>query len=138
MKKSKESNFKKNWRLFDAKDKVLGRLATELAIVLSGKDKIDYTPYLDKGDYAVVINAKAIKFSGKKETKKDYFRHSGFPGGLRVKTAAQIRSQRPELLLRHAIEGMLPKNKLARLMIKKLFIYQDNIHPHEDKFKAQD
>lgn len=136
MKKSKLSNSNKNWRLFDAKNKILGRLATELALVLSGKDKIDYAPYLDRGDYAVVINAKNIKFSGKKETKKEYFRHSGYPGGLRVKTATQIRSQRPELLLRHAVEGMLPKNKLARLMIKKLYIYQDNIHPHEDKFKV--
>ncbi len=137
MKNEKQNNQQRNWHLFDANKKVLGRLATQIAKILSGKDKVDYLPYLDKGDFVVVINAKEVSLSGKKETQKMYWRHSGYPGGLRSKTVQDTRDQKPEQLIRHAVIGMMPRNKLARQMIKKLFIYPGAEHPHQDKFKAQ-
>lgn len=134
MKNQKRNNKERDWHLFDAKNKVLGRLATEVATILSGKNKVDYLPYLDKGDFVVVVNAKAIMLSGKKENQKNYFRHSGYPGGLRSKTSRQIRDQKPEELVRHAVIGMLPKNRLARQMIKKLYVFPGSDHPYQDKF----
>ncbi len=133
MKNQNQEN--KNWHLLDAKDKILGRLATEIAKVLMGKDKPEYTPYLDKGDFVVVVNAAKVKLSGKKENQKTYFHHSGYPGGLRSKTAADVRAQKPEDLVRHAVVGMMPKNKLGKLMTKKLYVFPNIDHPYRDKFK---
>lgn len=121
-----------NPHLIDAKNKILGRLATGVAEILMGKNKGDYTPNLAKGDEVVVINAAKIVLSGKKEKQKIYWHHSGYPGGLRSQTASQIRSKRPEQLIRHAVLGMLPKNRLGKIMAKKL-----QIHAGEKPVTAQ-
>lgn len=134
MKNQKQNNQATVWHLFDAKSKVLGRLASEIASILSGKNKVDYVPYLDKGDFVVVINAKEIKVSGKKETQKLYYRHSGYPGGLRSRSVQDTRSEQPEQLIRHAVVGMLPKSRLARQMVKKLYVFSGKEHPYQDKF----
>ncbi len=130
-----QNNQDANWHLFDASEKVLGRLASEIASILSGKNKVDYVPYLDKGDFVVVVNAGKIKLSGKKENQKIYYRHSGYPGGLRSKSVKDTRNQQPEQLIRHAVAGMMPRNRLARQMIKKLYIFPQKDHPYQDKFK---
>ncbi|MDO8487307.1 MAG: 50S ribosomal protein L13 [Candidatus Curtissbacteria bacterium] len=129
-----QNNQAKAWYLFDAKSKVLGRLASEIASILSGKNKVDYVPYLDKGDFVVVINAKEIKVSGKKESQKLYYRHSGYPGGLKSKSVQDTREEQPEQLIRHAVVGMLPRNRLARQMVKKLYVFSGKDHPYQDKF----
>lgn len=130
----KSQPLKSNWRLIDAKNQPVGRLSTQIAHLLMGKNKPYYAPYLDCGDYVVVINAKDVAFSGKKETQKVYWRHSGYPGGLRSKTASQLRTTKPEEILKHAVVGMLPKNKLAREMLKKLYLYPTGDHPYKEKF----
>lgn len=134
MKTTREKEIQRQWHLIDAQGKILGRLASLIAHLLMGKNKPYYTPYLDCGDYVVVINASKILLSGKKESDKKYFRHSGYPGGFRVKTAAQIRAQKPEELIRHAVGGMLPKTKLGKIMTKKLFVFPASEHPYKDKF----
>ena len=120
----------------DAKNEVLGRISSEIAHILMGKNKQYYTPYLDCGDNVVVINASKVFLSAKKENQKIYYHHSGYPGGLRSRTAAQIRKQKPQDLIRHGVIGMLPKNKLGSEMLKKLFIYPGSEHPHKDKFES--
>ena len=135
MKNPKQNNQEKNWHLFDAKEKVLGRLAGQIAKILTGKDKVDYLPYMDKGDFVVVINAKEVRVTGKKEIQKKYYRHSGFPGGLRSKTVQDTREQNPQQLIRHAVIGMMPRNKLAHQMLKKLYVFPGNEHPYQDKIK---
>lgn len=131
----KNDQINRNWHLIDAKRKVLGRLASEAAYLLMGKNKSSYVPYLDSGDYVVVINTKDVVLSGKKEFQKKYYHHSHFPGGLKIKTAAQIREENPQKLIRNAISGMMPKTKLGKMMLKKLFVYSDNNYPYKDKFK---
>lgn len=126
----------KSWHQIDAKNKILGRLSTEVANILSGKNKVSYQTNIDHGDYVVVINAKDIVLSGKKETQKTYYHHSGYPGGLKSQTVSQVRSKRPETLIRHAVIGMLPKNKIGRAMIKKLFVFPTSEHPYENKLKT--
>lgn len=113
----------RSWHLLDAKGQVLGRLTTRVAVLLMGKDKPAWVPYLDLGDNVVVINAKEVSVTGKKETQKRYYRYSGYPGGLRSETLGQLRSRRPTEVIRHAVLGMLPKNKLASRMITHLYIY---------------
>jgi large subunit ribosomal protein L13 len=108
---------------FDAKNKILGRLASEVAQVLIGKNKPNYVPYLDNGDKVIIVNAADVKVTGKKELLKKYVRHSGYPGGYREQNLAEMRAEKPEEVVRHAVKGMLPKNKLGREMIKKLTIY---------------
>lgn len=125
----------KSWHQVDAKGKILGRLSTEVANILSGKNKVTYTKNIDQGDYVVVVNAKDVLLSGKKETKKTYYHHSGYPGGLKSQTASQIRSKSPETLIRHSVIGMLPKNKIGKAMVKKLYVYAKNEHPYQDKIK---
>ena len=137
MKNIKAADIKREWHLIDAKNKILGRLSSEIAQTLMGKDKSYYTPNLDTGDYIVVINAQKVILSGKKENQKKYYHHSQYPGGLYVKTASQARKQKPEDLIRHAVIGMLPKSKLGKLMLKKLYIFPDENHPYDDKFKNQ-
>lgn len=136
MKSLKGKDIKRDWQLIDAKDKILGRLSSNIAMSLMGKNKNIYSPNLDTGDYVVVINAQMIVLSGKKENQKVYFRHSGYPGGLYKNTAAQLRAKKPTDLLRNAIIGMLPKTRMGKIMLKKLYIYAGSDHPHKDKFKS--
>lgn len=134
MKKIRPKDINRKWHLFDAKNKVAGRLATDIARILMGKNKVYYTPNLDCGDYVVVVNSKKVVMSGKKEKQKKYYHHSQYPGGLYQKTASQLREKKPEEIIRHAIRGMLPKTILGKIMLKKLFVYPDNEHPHQKEF----
>lgn len=109
--------------MIDAKDQILGRMATEIAKILMGKNKPEFVPYLDIGDFVVVTNAAQIKVSGKKSQTKKYIRHSGYPGGLKVETFDKLINRRPEYIIEHAVKGMLPHNKLGRAMIKKLKVF---------------
>lgn len=127
----------RDWHLIDAKNQRVGRLSTKIAHLLMGKHKPYYVKNIDCGDYVVAVNAKDVVFSGKKEKQKIYWRHSGYPGGLRSKTAADLRTTKPEEIIKHAVVGMLPKNKLAREMVKKLYIYPTSEHPYADKIKNQ-
>ena len=126
----KQGDINSRWFVIDAKDLVLGRLSTEVARILSGKNKPTYTPFLDTGDHVIVLNAEKIVLSGNKELTKLYRRHTGYPGALREKTARVVRAEKPELMIEHAVAGMLPKNKLGRKMIKKLKVYRGAEHPH--------
>lgn len=128
---AKKDEVERNWVLVDAKDKVLGRLAADVASILRGKTKPTYTPHIDVGDFVVVINADKVKLTGRKLEQKKYYNHSGYMGGLRERTARQIMEKRPEEIIKHAIKGMLPKNSLGRSMFKKLKVYTGENHPHE-------
>jgi large subunit ribosomal protein L13 len=119
---------KRAWHQIDAKDQILGRLASEVATILSGKKKPQFVPYMDNGDFVVVTNAAKVSISGKKGEQKKYYRHSGFPGGLKTETFNHLVSRRPEEVIRHAVKGMLPKNKLGRRMIKKLHVFAGPQH----------
>lgn len=119
------------WYLIDVKNRVLGRIATRVAIVLMGKNKPTWQPNLDTGDNVVIINAAKISVSGRKEEQKKYYRYSGYPGGLRVETLKKLRERKPEDIIYHAVSGMLPKSRLGRAMLKKLFVYPQDSHPHE-------
>lgn len=127
-------DIKRDWHLVDAKGKVLGRLATDVATKLMGKNKVNFVPYLDNGDFVVIKNASRIKVTGKKPTQKKYYRHSGYPGGFREETFDKLLERRPTEVLRHAVKGMLPKTKLGRSMIKKLHIYSGDEHPYSNRF----
>ncbi len=131
----RKNEIKTGWHKVDAKGKILGRLATEVATVLTGKNKPQYVPYLDNGDHVVVVNAASVKTTGKKETQKVYFRHSGFPGGDKKETLAKLRLRKPEEVIRHAVWGMMPKNKLGKKMIKKLHVFSGTTHSYQDKIK---
>lgn len=134
MKNIKLSDIQRNWILINAQNQILGRLSSQIAQILMGKNKAYFTPHLDTGDHVVVINAAKVVLSGKKESQKKYYQHSGYPGGLKVRLAKDIRRDKPESMIRHAIVGMLPKTKLGKTMLKKLFIYPGVDHPHTDKF----
>ena len=134
MKNVKPQDIKRDWHLVDATSQMLGRLSSQVATRLMGKNKNYYVSHLDTGDFVVVVNAKKIKLSGKKENQKNYYHHSGYPGGLYVKTAAQLRSNKPEFLIRNAVRGMLPKTTLGKQMLKKLYVYAGSEHAHKDKF----
>jgi large subunit ribosomal protein L13 len=121
----------REWVLLDANGKTLGRLATQIADLLRGKRKPRYTPHVDTGDFVVVINAEKIAVTGKKRTDKRYYRHSGYPGGLRSRSFEEMIARRPEEVLRLAVKGMMPRNRLARKQITKLKIYAGPEHPHE-------
>jgi large subunit ribosomal protein L13 len=121
----------RRWVLVDAQGKVLGRLASRIAMVLRGKTKPVFTPYLDTGDFVVVVNAGQVRFTGKKLDNKFYYRHSGYMGGLKTTSARQLLQKKPEEVLRHAVRGMLPKNSLGRHLLKKLKIYAGGEHPHQ-------
>jgi large subunit ribosomal protein L13 len=127
----KKEDVKKNWYVIDAGDKVLGRVATEIARRLRGKHKPIYSPYTDTGDFVVVINAEKIAVTGKKLDDKMYHHYSGYPGGLKSISAGKLLKKKPEDVLRIAVKGMLPKNSLGRIMLKKLKIYAGSEHPHE-------
>ncbi|MCK4272811.1 50S ribosomal protein L13 [bacterium] len=129
----KASQIERKWYLVDAQGKVLGRLATELASVLRGKRKPTYTPHLDNGDNVVVINAEKVMVTGKKREQKLYYHHTGYPGGLRTNTFAELQARKPEQIVKLAVKGMLPHNRLGRKMLKKLHIYAGSEHPHNSQ-----
>ncbi len=120
----------RNWRVIDASDKVLGRLASSVASVLRGKDKPEYTPHVDVGDFVIVVNAEKIRVTGNKRQGKMYHRHSGYPGGLRSMSFDQLQARAPERILELAVKGMLPRNPLGRQMFRKLKVYSGPEHPH--------
>jgi large subunit ribosomal protein L13 len=128
---AKEREVDKKWYIVDAEDKILGRLATEIAMRLRGKHKPIFTPHADTGDFIVVVNAEKVALSGKKWDKKIYYRHSGYIGGLKEISARKLLEKKPEDVLRFAVRGMLPKNSLGRRQLKKLKIYVGPEHPHE-------
>ena len=119
------------WFVVDVAGKILGRQATEIARILRGKNKPQFTPHADTGDFVVVINADKVQFTGKKWEKKKYYRHSGYVGGLKTVVASEMREKYPERIIRHAVQGMLPKNTLGRKILKKLKIYVGSEHPHQ-------
>jgi len=121
----------RKWYLVDAESQVLGRLATRIATVLMGKDKPTYTDFLDTGDFVVVVNAEKVRLTGKKLDDKKYYRHSGYPGGIKEINARQLLDKHPERVLRFAVKGMLPKNKLGSRMIRRLKVYSGQDHPHQ-------
>ncbi len=121
----------KKWFIIDAKGLVLGRLSTKIATILLGKNKVSYLPYKDSGDYVVVVNAAKVAATGKKEDRKFYYRYSGYPGGLKTENLKTLRVRKPEMIIEHAVSGMLPKTKLGKAVIKKLYIYPGEKHPHE-------
>lgn len=125
------STIERKWYVIDATDKVLGRLATEVAMILRGKNKPTFTPYMDTGDYVIIINAEKIRVTGKKAEQKTYFRHTGYPGGGRFTSYQQMMEKHPERILEHAIRGMMPKNRLGRAMYKKLKVVVGPDHPYE-------
>ena len=120
----------KKWHLVDAEDKVLGRLAVKIATILSGKNKAQYSPNADLGDFVVVVNAEKVKVTGSKFTQKNYYHHTGYPGGLKTKSFEKMQDDTPEKIIEKAVKGMLPKNKLANQIIKKLKVYSGSLHPH--------
>ena len=126
----KNTDLDNNWLLLDAKDETLGRLSSKIASILMGKNKAQYTPHNDLGDYVVVVNAEKIKVTGNKNTQKRYYRHTGYPGGLKSLTFSEIIEKDPENIILKAVKGMLPKNKLSNSMISKLKIYAGDNHPH--------
>jgi large subunit ribosomal protein L13 len=128
---AKKSDADRRWVLVNAEGKILGRLATELAKILRGKNKPTFTPHVDTGDFVVVVNAGKVTLTGKKMKTKMYYHHSNRPGGLRVTNAEKLLSQKPTELIRLAVKGMLPKNSLGREMLRKLKIYAGPKHPHE-------
>ena len=128
---AKAEDLVKGWWVADAQGQVLGRLASKVAKRLRGKDKPIYTPYMDTGDFVIVVNADKVVLTGKKLTDKIYYSYSGYPGGLRETPAGKMLQEKPENVLRMAVRGMLPKNTLGRAMLKKLKIYAGGTHPHE-------
>jgi large subunit ribosomal protein L13 len=120
----------RDWLVVDATGLTLGRLATRIAVALRGKHKPEYTPHVDTGDFVIVVNAEKISVTGNKLADKKYYRHSGYPGGLKVRTLAEQLERRPEEVIRKAVKGMLPRNRLARKQLTKLKVYAGPDHPH--------
>jgi len=127
----KAGEIERRWYVVDAKDQVLGRLASSIATILRGKHKPTYSPHLDVGDFVIVVNAKDIRLTGKKASQKTYFRHSGYMGGDRQIPFRRMRERHPDRIIRLAVKGMLPKNTLGRAMLRKLKVYAGPEHPHE-------
>ena len=120
----------RKWHVVDANGAILGRLAVQVANILRGRNKAVYTPHLDAGDFVVVINAEKVKVTGKKETAKEFMSYSGWKGGEKYTTVAQVRAKHPEKLITHAVRGMVPKNRLGRVLMTKLKVYKGSQHPH--------
>src|SRR5581483_7627933 len=127
----KESELHHDWYTVDAAGQILGRLASDIAYILRGKHKANFTPFMDNGDYVVVLNAEKIAVTGNRLASKMYYRHSGYPGGLRSTSMERMMQTHPDRVIEHAVRGMLPKNKLGDAMIKKLRVYAGPDHPHE-------
>src|SRR3990167_2917207 len=132
---TKAAQIKRAWHLLDAKGQILGRFSTKIANILMGKGKPYFVRHLDCGDYVVVVNAKEVAVSGKKETDKVYTRYSGYPGGLRKIRLEEYREKKPEEIIRHAVSGMLPKNKLRNSMLRRLYVFKGSEHKFAEKFK---
>ncbi len=128
---AKKTDIDRKWYLIDAKDQTVGRLATQIANILRGKNKPIFSPHVDCGDFVVVINASEVKFSGNKEEQKLYYSHSGFPGALKSKTAAKLRTEKPTKILELAVRGMIPGNKLRKPIMSKLKLFPGEEHNHE-------
>ena len=126
----KNTDLDKKWLLLDARDETLGRLSSKIASILMGKNKAQYTPHNDLGDYVVVVNAEKIKVTGNKDIQKKYYKHTGYPGGLKSSTFSEIIEKNPENVILKAVKGMLPKNKLSNSMMSKLKVYEGDNHPH--------
>ncbi|NOX34365.1 MAG: 50S ribosomal protein L13 [Deltaproteobacteria bacterium] len=127
---AKRSDNKENWCIIDAEDKILGRLASKVAYRIRGKHNPLFTPHVDTGDWVVIINADKIRMTGNKLEQKKYYRHSGYVGGIKSVTAKELIEKKPEELIKKAVKGMLPKNRLGRKLGKKLFVYAGDQHPH--------
>lgn len=136
-KPTQQKEIKRNWHLLDVEDKILGRVATTVASLLRGKNKPYFVSHLDCGDYVVVINAQKVTATGKKEKQKVYTHYSGYPGGLKKETLGNLRLRKPEEIIRRAVSGMLPKNKLTDRWLSRLYVFADKNHPYSDKFKKQ-
>ena len=128
---ARPADVERQWHVVDAENQVVGRLAARVAAILRGKHKPSYTPHVDTGDFVVVVNAEKARFTGQKETKKEYFSHSGYPGGVKTATPKEMRAKKPTFIIENAVKGMLPKNPLGRAMGKKLKVYAGPEHPHE-------
>ena len=128
---AKKGEVERKWYIVDATNKVLGRLASEIAKKLRGKDKPIFTPHVDTGDFVIVVNAEKVRLTGKKWDRKIYYHHTGYMGGLKGVIAKEVLRKKPEELIRHAVKGMLPKNRLGRKLLKKLKVYAGPNHPHE-------
>ena len=126
-----QADLDRKWYIVDAANQRLGRLATEIAMVLRGKRKPTYTPHMDTGDFIIVINAEKIEVTGKKRSQKLYRRHSGRPGGMKVETFSKLQARVPERIIEQAVKGMLPKNSLGRQLFTKLKVYTGSVHPHQ-------
>ena len=129
----KKNELKNNWVLIDAENAVVGRLAAYISKILRGKNKNQYTPHMDNGDFVVVTNIEKIKFTGKKITNKKYYRHTGYPGGIKSNTPSMLMRKKPEEILKLAVKRMLPSGPLAKRQFSKLKIYKGNVHPHESQ-----
>jgi len=134
----KAKEIKREWHVIDASEKILGRLASQVARLLMGKHKPIYSTNLDTGDYVVIINAAKIKVSGKKVEQKMYYRHSGYPGGLKSLTLGELLSKHPTRVVEYAVKGMVPHNRLGRAMLKKLKIYAGGEHPHHAQIRERE
>lgn len=134
---TKAQDIKRSWHLIDANEKILGRISSEIAKILMGKSKPYFVNNLDCGDFVVVINAEKVKVTGNKEIKKKYSRHSGYPGGYKEETLMDLRKRNPTEIIRFAVLGMLPQNKLRDRMLTRLFIFSGEEHTYKDKFKSQ-
>lgn len=132
---TKAKDIRRAWHLIDVKGEILGRIATKIVPLLMGKGKPYYVPYIDCGDYVVVINATGVAVTGKKAKQKLYMRYSGYPGGLKKKTFVQVLVEDPTRIVKEAVSGMLPQNKLRDSMLKRLYVFAEEKHPYEDKFK---
>jgi len=128
---AKPADVERKWYIIDAENLVVGRLASRVAGILRGKHKASFTPHVDTGDFVVVINADKARFTGAKESKKEYFSYSGYPGGAKFQTPRDVRSRKPGFIVENAIRGMLPKGPLGRQMFRKLKVYGGSEHPHE-------
>jgi len=127
---ARSTDFEPRWFVVDAENQVVGRLASRVAYILRGKHRPNFTPHVDGGDFVIVINAGKARFTGSKETKKQYSTFSGYPGGLRYEAPKEIRARKPEYIIEHAVKGMLPKGPLGRQMFRKLKVYAGGEHPH--------
>jgi large subunit ribosomal protein L13 len=127
----KPEDIQPNWLIVDAQDAILGRLATQVASRLRGKHKPEFAPHMDMGDFVIVVNAEKVKVTGAKETDKMYYKHTGFPGGLKEMSLQKMRAKKPEIIIQQAVKGMLPKNRLGSKLLKKLKVYAGPEHPHE-------
>jgi large subunit ribosomal protein L13 len=132
-----EKDITRNWHLIDVKNEILGRSSTKIAQLLMGKSKPYFAKNMDCGDYVVVINSEAVRVTGKKEKDKTYDSYSGFPGGRKVLRLEEVRARKPEMIIKTAVSGMLPKNRLRARMLERLYIYKGETHPYENKFKGE-